>query len=124
MHRLREQNTPLDELNCPRPTVVPRFWLGAGTADGQDVPGAERFWQELRPRQPDAPLTLTPGGGHTMTTWRAQIPSMLTWMTPRLAQAARTPAAGSPPAQRSYGFYPAGGSAIMAVPISRKPILA
>jgi enterochelin esterase-like enzyme len=95
--RLQQQNTPLDELpNLPAATVIPWFWLGAGAADGQDVASAERFWQELRPRQPEAPLTLTPGSGHTMTTWRAQVPSMLTWMTPRLAQAARTPAAGSP----------------------------
>jgi hypothetical protein len=85
--RLRDENTPLDEL--PAAAVIPRFWLGAGAADGQDVLIAERFWQELRPRQPDAPLTLTPGSGHTMTTWRAQIPSMLTWMTPRLARAAQ-----------------------------------
>jgi enterochelin esterase-like enzyme len=88
--RLREQNTPSDELlNLPAVMVLPRFWLGAGAADGQDVASAEQFWQELRPRQPDAPLTLTPGSGHTMTTWRAQVPSMLSWMTPRLAQAAR-----------------------------------
>jgi S-formylglutathione hydrolase FrmB len=88
--RLREENTPLDELpNLPAATIIPRFWLAAGAADGQDVLSAERFWRELRPRQPDAPLTLTPGSGHTMTTWRAQVPSMLTWMTPRLARAAR-----------------------------------
>jgi enterochelin esterase-like enzyme len=89
-NQLREQNTPFDELlNLPAATVLPRFWLGAGAADGQDVALAERFWQELRPRQPDAPLTLTPGSGHTMTTWRAQVPSMLSWMTPRLDRAAR-----------------------------------
>jgi hypothetical protein len=93
--RLRDENTPLDEL--PAAAVVPRFWLAAGAADGQDVLNAERFWHELRPRQPDAPLTLTPGGRHTMTTWRAQIPSMLTWMTPRLARAAHQ--AGSQPAR-------------------------
>jgi enterochelin esterase-like enzyme len=90
--RLQEQNTPLHELsNLSAATVIPGFWLAAGSADGQDVASAERFWQELRPRQPGAPLTLTPGSGHTMTTWRAQIPSMLTWMTPRLARAARPP---------------------------------
>ena len=89
-NRLREQNTPFDELlNMPAATVVPQFWLGAGTAAGQDVADAERFWRELRPRQPDAPLTLTPGTGHSMATWRAELPSMLSWMTPRLAQAAR-----------------------------------
>jgi enterochelin esterase-like enzyme len=90
--RLREQNTPYDELlNLSAATVLPRFWLGAGAADGPDVACAERFWQQLRPRQSDAPLTLTPGSGHTMTTWRAQVPSMLSWMTPRLTQAARQP---------------------------------
>jgi enterochelin esterase-like enzyme len=89
-NQLREQNTPFDELlNMPAATVVPQFWLGAGTAAGQDVADAERFWRELRPRQPDAPLTLTPGSGHSMATWRAEVPSMLSWMTPRLAQAAR-----------------------------------
>jgi enterochelin esterase-like enzyme len=94
--RLRDQNTPLDELpNLPAAAVIPRFWLAAGAADGQDVLSAERFWQELRPRQPDAPLTLTPGSGHTMTTWRAQIPSMLSWMTPRLARAASGSRAGA-----------------------------
>jgi len=92
-NRLREENTPIDELlKLPAATVIPRFWLGAGAADRQDVAGAESFWQELRPRQPGAPLTLTPGSGHTMTTWRAQVPSMLSWMTPRLARAARQPA--------------------------------
>jgi enterochelin esterase-like enzyme len=95
--RLRDENTPLHELpNLPAATVIPRFWLAAGAADGQDVLSAERFWQELRPRQPDAPLTLTPGSGHTMTTWRAQVPSMLTWMTPRLARAARPLTAAKP----------------------------
>jgi enterochelin esterase-like enzyme len=94
--RLRDENTPLDELpNLPAATVIPRFWLAAGATDGQDVLSAERFWQELRPRQPGAPLTLTPGSGHTMTTWRAQVPSMLTWMTSRLARAAQPPAAPS-----------------------------
>jgi enterochelin esterase-like enzyme len=94
--RLRDENTPLDELpNLPAATVIPRFWLAAGATDGQDVLSAERFWQELRPRQPGAPLTLTPGSGHTMTTWRAQVPSMLTWMTPRLARAAQPPTAPS-----------------------------
>jgi len=95
--RLREENTPADELaNLPAATVVPRFWLAAGAADSQDVVNSKRFWRELRPRQLDAPLTLTPGSGHTMTTWRAQVPSMLTWMTPRLARAARPLTAARP----------------------------
>jgi enterochelin esterase-like enzyme len=95
--RLRKENTPADELaNLPAATVVPRFWVAAGAADSQDVVNSERFWRELRPRQPDAPLTLTQGSGHTMTTWRAQVPSMLTWMTPRLARAARPLTAARP----------------------------
>jgi enterochelin esterase-like enzyme len=87
--RLREQNTPLDEIRVlPPAAVIPRFWLAAGTADGPDVAGAEAFGQDLRLRQQDVTLTLTPGGGHTFTTWRAEIPLMLTWMTHGLARAA------------------------------------
>ena len=90
--RLREQNTPLDEIRAlPAAAVIPRFWLAAGAADRQDVTGVEVFRQDLRLRQPDAPLTLTPRGGHTMTTWRAQIPLMLTWMTQGLARATQRP---------------------------------
>jgi enterochelin esterase-like enzyme len=86
---LREQNTPLDEIRVLRPAaVIPRFWLAAGAADGPDVAGAEAFQQNLRLRQQDVTLTLTPGGGHSFTTWRAEIPLMLTWMTQGLARAA------------------------------------
>ncbi len=88
--RLQEENTPLEEIGkLPARVVIPQFWLGAGADDRQDVANAEVFWQKLRLRQADAPLTLTAGGGHTMTTWRAQVPSMLTWMTPGLARAAQ-----------------------------------
>jgi enterochelin esterase-like enzyme len=87
--RLREQNTPLDEIRAlPTAAVIPGFWLGAGTADGQAVAEAEVFCNDLRLRQQEVALTLTPGGGHTMTTWRAEIPLMLTWMTRGLARAA------------------------------------
>jgi enterochelin esterase-like enzyme len=86
--RLREQNTPLDEIRAlPTAAVIPRFWLAAGAADGQDVAGAEVFRQDLQLRQQQVALTLTPGGGHSMTTWRAEIPLMLTWMTRGLARA-------------------------------------
>jgi len=103
---LRRRNTPLDEVPAlPAGTVIPAFWLGAGAADGEAVADAETFRQVLLPRQGRVPLMLTPGGGHTMATWRAELPPLLVWMTPRLAQ---------PPA----------GSAIMATPTSRKPILA
>jgi enterochelin esterase-like enzyme len=87
--RLREQNTPLDEIRAlPAAAVIPRFWLAAGAADWEDVADAEVFRQDLRLRQQDVPLTLTPGGGHSMTTWRTEIPLMLTWMTRGLARAA------------------------------------
>ena len=93
---LQEENTPLEEVRTlPAGVVIPRFWLGAGADDRQDVADAEVFWQELQLRQPGVPLTLTAGGGHTMTTWRAQVPSVLTWMTSGLARAAQQPAAGT-----------------------------
>ncbi len=95
--RLEAENTPLEEVQMlPAGAVIPRFWLGAGAADRQDVANAEVFWQELRLRQGNVPLTLTAGGGHTMTTWRAQVPSMLTWMTQGLARAAQQQAAARP----------------------------
>ena len=95
---LQEENTPLDEVRTLPPGVaIPRFWVGAGADDRQDVANAEVFWQELRLRQPDVPLTLTAGAGHTMTTWRAQVPSMLTWMTSRLARAAQNQTTAPPP---------------------------
>jgi len=92
--RLQEENTPLAEVRTlPAGVVIPRFWLGAGAGDRQDVVNAEVFCQELRLRQPDVPLTLTAGSGHTMATWRAQVPSVLAWMTSGLARAAQKPAA-------------------------------
>ncbi len=95
--RLQQENTPLEELaTLPAGAVIPRFWLGAGAADRQDVANAEAFRQELRLRQADAPLTLTVGGGHSMATWRAQVPSMLTWMTSGLTRAAHGQAAAPP----------------------------
>jgi enterochelin esterase-like enzyme len=81
---LREENTPLDEVAAS--AVIPRFWLAAGAGDGQDVANTEQFRHELLPRQPDVPLTITKGCGHTMTTWRAEIPSLLAWMTRGLTQ--------------------------------------
>src|SRR2546429_6860743 len=35
---------------------------------------------------------LAPGGKHNMATWRALVPPLLEWMTPRLAYAGRHPA--------------------------------
>jgi enterochelin esterase-like enzyme len=94
---LAEHNTPLEEIqDLPVTVVIPRFWLASGAADQQGVADVERFWQELRVRQPDVPLTLTPGAGHTLAAWRAEIPPMLTWMTPGLARAAHGQAAAHP----------------------------
>jgi hypothetical protein len=91
---LRKKNTPLDTLlTLPADAVIPRFWLGAGADNAQDVANAELFWRELVNRQPQVPLVITPGGGHNMATWRAEVPLMLRWMTPRLAQAAHQEAA-------------------------------
>ena len=92
--RLREENTPLVTVRrLPASAVLPAFWLGAGADNPGDVLNAELFWHELLVRQPQVPLTLTPGGGHDMITWRAEVPLMLRWMTPRLARAARQEAA-------------------------------
>ena len=96
--RLAAENTPLDEVRKLRlGTPVPQFWLGAGTANKEDVAAAELFWQKLSLRQASVPLVLTKGGGHDMTTWRAEVPAMLAWMTPRLAQAAAAEAAAHAP---------------------------
>ena len=92
--RLRRENTPLLELRRPRAgSPTPGFWLGAGADNPEDVVNAEHFWHALVARQPNAPITLTRGGGHDMITWRAEVPLMLRWMTPRLARAARQEAA-------------------------------
>jgi enterochelin esterase-like enzyme len=91
---LRQQNTPLDEVQAvPAGTEIPQFWLGAGLANPVDVVNAELFRQVLLLRQADVPLTLTAGGGHSMSTWRAEVPSMLKWMTQGLAQAVQKEAA-------------------------------
>lgn len=107
--RLRQQNTPLDSLlRLPAGAVMPKFWLGAGADDAQDVANAELFWRELVDRQPQVPLVITPGGGHNMVTWRAEVPLMLRWMTPRLARAAHQEAvahsvASALAAKRAHG---------------------
>lgn len=88
--RLQLLNTPVDRLRAlPVSAAIPQFFLGAGSLDVRDVLAARTFQELLLARQPTAQLHLAPGGGHTMTTWRALIPPMLEWMTPGLAQAAR-----------------------------------
>ena len=87
---LREQNTPVDEIErWPTGASMPQFWLGVGQADRPGVANTEIFRQELQLRQADVPLTVTPGSGHSMVTWRAEVPPMLKWMTQGLAQAAQ-----------------------------------
>jgi enterochelin esterase-like enzyme len=101
---VQRQNTPLAEVETLRPgAVIPRFWLGAGKDDRQDVANAQLFWQELQLRQANVPLVLTPGTGHTMATWRAEVPTMLKWMTQGLAREASRAArpAGLPARARS-----------------------
>ena len=107
--RLRKENTPGQEVRKLRAgAVIPRFWLGAGTSDKQDVANAEFFWQELQLRQADVPLALTPGGGHNMATWRAEVPLLLRWMTRGLARAARRGAARAGPPGQPGRDRPAG----------------
>ena len=85
---LRAQNTPLDEVtSLAAGARLPQFWLGAGASDRADVANAEYFAQELQLHEAGVPLILTAGGGHTMGTWHAEIPPMLTWMTRGLAAA-------------------------------------
>ena len=85
--RLRLINTPLDLLrSLPVGRMIPRFWLGAGRLAGADVRNAENFGQLLQLRQPVVTISLVPGDGHTMRTWRQLLPPMLGWMTNGLAQ--------------------------------------
>jgi poly(3-hydroxybutyrate) depolymerase len=87
-NKLRIENTPIDEVRALAPgAVLPQFWLGAGKGNNLDTANAEYFWQELQLHQADVPLVLTAGGGHTMSTWHAEVPPMLTWMTDTLVAA-------------------------------------
>jgi enterochelin esterase-like enzyme len=83
---MRLANTPVAEVLALHPgAVLPQFWLGAGKDDKADVAAAEYFWQLLQLHQAAVPMVITPGGGHTMTTWRTEVPPMLAWMTKGLA---------------------------------------
>jgi enterochelin esterase-like enzyme len=87
---LRRRNTPVDLLeSMPAGTPVPPFWLGTGALDRADTKNAEIFGQLVQARQPIVTLKVVPGGGHTMFTWRALVPPLLEWMTPRLTTQAR-----------------------------------
>ncbi len=83
---LKRDNTPDDLVNSlPAGSPIPQFWLGVGTNDRSDLRNAEVFAQLLQIRQPGVTLKVVKGGGHTMFTWRALMPPLLEWMTPRLA---------------------------------------
>jgi enterochelin esterase-like enzyme len=87
--RLERLNTPASLLqSLPGGTPIPHFWLGAGSADGNNVTKAEIFEQLVQLRQPAVTLKILPGGGHTMRTWRMLLAPMLQWMTPNLANQA------------------------------------
>jgi enterochelin esterase-like enzyme len=89
---LRKHNTPFDRLaTLPVSARIPSFWLGVGDLDSSGVTQARRFQQLLLARQPGVQLHMEPGGGHSMTTWRALMPTLLEWMTPGLTEAARHP---------------------------------
>jgi enterochelin esterase-like enzyme len=126
---LRRQNTPFDRLaTLPVSARIPSFWLGVGDLDPSGVTQARRFQQLLLARQPRAQLHMEPGGGHTMTTWRALMPALLEWMTPRLTEAARHPERTlTPAAARRRGRGPgratpsAGGAPPRAPGASRPP---
>jgi enterochelin esterase-like enzyme len=89
---LRRENSPLDRLSTlPLAVRIPKFWLGAGSYDHRDVDAAQAFQRQVLTRQPNVVLDIEQGGSHTMTTWRALVPPLLEWMTPKLAQAALHP---------------------------------
>jgi S-formylglutathione hydrolase FrmB len=82
----RRENTPVDLISAlPPGTKIPQFWIGVGNADAGDLKSAEIFEQLVQIRQPGVTLKIIPGGGHTMFTRRALLPSMLEWMTHNLA---------------------------------------
>ena len=107
---LRALNTPMQRVRAlPVNEPIPQFWLGAGSDFRQDVTAARAFQRRLLARQPDAMVHLAPGGKHNMATWRALVPPLLAWMTPRLAYAQRHPAlAVAHAAGRSARRYEAG----------------
>jgi enterochelin esterase-like enzyme len=80
---LRKENTPTWELlHLPAGAKIPGFWIGSGT-DQADARPALIFKQLLQLRQPTVQFKLVPGV-HSMFTWRALVPQMLEWMTPKL----------------------------------------
>jgi enterochelin esterase-like enzyme len=88
----RRTNTPLLRIaRLPVSARIPQFWLGVGGKDISGLRAARHFQRLVLARQPGVQLNVVPGGGHTMTTWRALVPSLLEWMTPRLTEASQHP---------------------------------
>src|SRR5262249_24035417 len=85
-HQQALANTPMHLVqSLPARRPIARFWIGAGGQDKGDVRASEDFRQLLQLRQPQAELKISSTGRHSMYTWRMLLPSMLTWMTPKLA---------------------------------------
>ena len=117
--KLRKMNTPLDRVTALSLNVhLPKFWLGAGSLDHSDVNAAEKFQQLVLTRQPNVVLDIEPGS-HSMATWRALVPPLLEWMTPRLEEAALHP----PRAQPAHKGHKAksGQARAQATPTSSAP---
>jgi enterochelin esterase-like enzyme len=92
----RQTNTPrLRIIRLPVSARIPQFWLGVGGKDISGLRVARQFQRLVLARQPGVQLNVVPGGGHTMTTWRALVPSLLEWMTPLLTEASQHPVAVS-----------------------------
>ena len=88
----RRTNTPLLRITrLPVSARIPRFWLGVGGKDISGLRAGRQFQRLVLARQPGVQLNVVPGGGHTMATWRALVPSLLEWMTPLLTEAAQHP---------------------------------
>ena len=88
----RRTNTPLLRITrLPVSARIPQFWLGVGGKDISGLRAARQFQRLVLARQPGVQLNVVPGGGHTMATWRALVPSLLEWMTPLLTQASQHP---------------------------------
>ena len=113
---LLRANTPMDALALvPDWAFLPKFWIGAGASNREDVLQADAFQQLLLQRQPNAKVMLAAGGGHTMFTWRDLVTPMLEWMTPQLAEEAKLndesatqpPAGGQPPSKGPSPACPA-----------------
>jgi len=91
LHMRRTDTPRLRITRLPVSARIPKFWLGVGGKDLSGLRAARQFQRLVLARQPSVQLNVVPGGGHTMATWRALVPSLLEWMTPLLTTAAQHP---------------------------------